>query len=127
MTITEGDLADFNQYSDTAEQMVSLENYFVKTQTYWDFRDRVFKVLAARQARLKAGKHELKGAALIGPAGAGKSRIVKEIIQEYHALTEVCGRQEFGAQYRQRDRSWACIRERYAERDPPSPWLPSKI
>lgn len=98
MTITAGDLADFNQYSDTAEQMVSLEDYFVKTQTYWDFRDRVFKVLAARQARLKAGKHELKGAALIGPAGAGKSRIVKEIIQEYHALTEVCGRQEFGAQ-----------------------------
>ena len=46
---------------------------------------------------LRAGRSELKGAALIGPAGAGKSRIAKEIIAEHHALTEAVGDRQFGS------------------------------
>lgn len=94
--VSQADLDAYDQSNQIASRVVSLEGYFEKTEVYWEFRKRVFSVLAMREARLRVGKSELKGAALIGPAGAGKSRIAAEIIAEHHALTEAAGDRQFG-------------------------------
>lgn len=97
MNVSNAELEAFAQYGETAELKVALEvNLFVKTEIYFGFRDRVFRALEDREARLKVGRKEQKGAALIGPAGSGKSRIAEEVINEYHALTEASGGREFG-------------------------------
>jgi hypothetical protein len=95
--ISEMALADYKQANSNASNAVKLESYFEKTEIYWEFRKRVFNVLAHREARLLAGKSEIKGAFLIGPSGAGKSRIADEIIAEHHALTEEVGDRRFGS------------------------------
>ena len=64
------DVEEFNRMNELAEQLVQLERHFEKTDTYHDFRRRVFDVLAAREARMRQGKTEVKGAMLIGPAGS---------------------------------------------------------
>ena len=97
MTISERDLATFQEHGKTAAMLVSLEERFVETDGYREFRKRVINVLEAREARLKAGKMEQKGAALLGPAGSGKSRIAAQVIAEYHALAEASGGREFGS------------------------------
>ncbi|WP_319518989.1 TniB family NTP-binding protein [uncultured Martelella sp.] len=97
MTGTNSIADQFDAYGKIAARLVGLEDYFVKTQTYWDFRDRIFSVLEAREQRLKHGKTELKGAALIGDAGAGKSRIAQEIIAEYHAVISTGAKRQFGS------------------------------
>lgn len=89
-------LQAFNAMSAIEAQLVRLEDRFEKTPTYDQFRLRVFRILASREARMVAGGGELKGAMLIGPAGAGKSRIVKEIINEHNALTTHAGDWKFG-------------------------------
>lgn len=94
--VSEAAHEDYSRHQQLAGRMAMLENHFEKTDTYWQFRKRVFGVLAQREARLRVGKTEQKGAALIGPAGAGKSRIVREIIAEHHALAEQAGDHEFG-------------------------------
>lgn len=94
--ISEDTIDDFNGSLDLADRLVRLEDYFEKTLTYDRFRKRVFDVLARREVRLRAGKTEQKGAMLIGPAGAGKSRIAEEIIKEHHALTKHSGNWQFG-------------------------------
>jgi len=97
MTVSQEDLKAFERFGETAELLVELENnLFVKTEEYYGFRKRVFRVVEGREARLKAGRKEQKGAALIGPAGSGKSRIAEEVINEYHALTQASGGREFG-------------------------------
>jgi hypothetical protein len=94
--ISQDTVNDFNGSLDLADRLVRLEDYFEKTLTYYRFRKRVFDVLAMREARLRTGKTEQKGAVLIGPAGAGKSRIASEIIKEHHALTKHSGNWRFG-------------------------------
>lgn len=79
-----------------AAQLVRLEEHFEQTATYRLFRKRVFEVLAGREARMGQGKSALKGAMLIGPAGAGKTRMVEEIIKEHHALTQHVGNWQYG-------------------------------
>ncbi|MFT6299386.1 MAG: hypothetical protein ACJAWC_002752, partial [Yoonia sp.] len=96
MNVTDKALIAFKQHGKTAALMVDLEEHFVKTDDYWMFRSRVFSVLEAREERLKAGKFEQKGAALIGAAGCGKTRMAEEIIAEYHALVDASGPREFG-------------------------------
>ncbi|MFG6591913.1 ATP-binding protein [Sulfitobacter sp. 1A12157] len=86
----------FTATSALAAQLVRLEEHFEQTATYRRFQKRVFDILAAREARMGKGKGELKGAMLIGPAGAGKSRIVEEIIKEHHALTQHVGNWQYG-------------------------------
>ncbi|KZY25698.1 MULTISPECIES: TniB family NTP-binding protein [Roseobacteraceae] len=87
---------EYAQQNEIADRIVALEDHFEKTDVYWGFRKRVFGVLAQREARLRAGKTEQKGAALIGPAGSGKSRLAKEIIAEHHALAEDADDRQFG-------------------------------
>ena len=89
-------LGDFNEMNSLAARLVRLEDYFERTETYLRFRMRVFSVLAQREARLREGRSELKGAVLIGLAGAGKSRIAAEIIKEHNALTTQAGDWKFG-------------------------------
>ncbi len=94
--VSQADLEAYDRGNQIADQVVALEAHFEQTEIYEEFRNRVFGVLAAREARLRAGKSELKGAALIGPAGAGKSRIAEEVIAEYHALSEAAGDRQYG-------------------------------
>ncbi|MDD9746879.1 ATP-binding protein [Marinovum sp. PR37] len=89
-------LDEFSALSALEARLVRLEERFEKTATYHQFRRRVFGVLASREARMRMGKSELKGAMLIGAAGAGKSRIVHEIIKEHNALTKHAGDWMFG-------------------------------
>lgn len=89
-------LEAFTANSALAARLVRLEERFEQTATYRLFRARVFQILAGREARMGQGKSELKGAMLIGPAGAGKSRIVEEIIKEHHALTQHVGDWQYG-------------------------------
>lgn len=89
-------LAAYSQRNSIAARVTTLEDYFEKTEVYWEFRKRVFNVLALREARLRVGKGELKCVALIGPAGAGKSRIAAEVIAEHHALAEAMDDRQFG-------------------------------
>lgn len=89
-------LLDFNSMSALEAQLVRLEERFEQTATYRRFRQRVFRILASREARMREGKSELRGAMLIGPAGAGKSRIADEIIKEHDALTKQAGDWQFG-------------------------------
>jgi hypothetical protein len=96
MSVTEKAMMAFQQHGKAAALMVNLEEHFVKTDDYWQFRSRVFGVLEGREVRLKAGKFEQKGAALIGAAGCGKSRMAEEIIAEYHSLAVASGPREFG-------------------------------
>jgi hypothetical protein len=96
MSVTEKAMMAFQQHGKAAALMVNLEEHFVKTDDYWQFRNRVFSVLEGREVRLKAGKFEQKGAALIGAAGCGKTRMAEEIIAEYHSLVDASGPREFG-------------------------------
>ena len=97
MSVSAEDLEAFARFGKTAKLLVALEsNLFVKTEAYIGFRERVFRVVEGREERLKVGRKEQKGAALIGPAGSGKSRIAEEVINEYHALAEASGGREFG-------------------------------
>jgi hypothetical protein len=97
MIVTDKDLAAFEQHGRTATLMVGLEkNTFVQTDEYLKFRDRLFEVVEAREARLNAGKFEQKGAALLGAAGCGKTRMAEEAINEYHALVVASGPRKFG-------------------------------
>ena len=89
-------LRDFNAMGALEVQLVRLEERFEKTATYHQFRERVFRILASREARMRKGKSELKGAVLIGPAGAGKSRIAEEIIKEHNALSKRAGDWQYG-------------------------------
>lgn len=95
--VSERAQAAYDKTNDVAARVVAMEDLFQKTELYRSFRDRVFTVLALREARLRAGKTDLKGAALIGAAGSGKSRFVAEIIKEHQALTEAAGDRQFGS------------------------------
>lgn len=89
-------VAEMNQIDQVAAQLAELEGHFFETDDYRKFRTRVFRVLARREARLKRGLIEQWGAALIGPAGSGKSRIAERVIAEYTDLAEQTGGRKFG-------------------------------
>jgi len=89
-------IAEYNALKQNAGFQAELEDFFFKTDTYRTFRSRLYSVLEAREQRLKRGLTEQKGGAIIGPSGSGKSRMVKEAIQEFRELAEATGGREFG-------------------------------
>lgn len=89
-------VAEMNKIEQVATQLAELEGHFFETDDYRKFRTRVFRVLARREARLKQGLTEQWGAALLGPAGSGKSRVAERVIAEYTDLTERTGGRKFG-------------------------------
>jgi hypothetical protein len=94
--INSATLAEMETHRRSANLLTALEGHFFETEPYRLFRSRIFQVLEAREARLKAGLIEQKGAALIGPAGSGKSRMAHEAIAEYRSLAQATGGREFG-------------------------------
>lgn len=98
MSVSPEALKAFARFGKAAELLVELEdNLFVKTDEYFSFQKLVFRIVEAREARLKKGRKEQKIAVMIGAAGSGKSRIAEEVINEYHALAEASGGREFGS------------------------------
>ncbi|WP_417674004.1 ATP-binding protein [Pseudodonghicola sp.] len=74
----------------------ALDTFFCETETYRMIRERVFGVLEAREIRLARGLYEQKGAALIGPAGSGKSTMMARVIREYEEAAVATGGRAFG-------------------------------
>lgn len=79
-----------------ADLTTGLSTEFFPTAPFRDFQARVFTVLEEREARLKAGFMEQKGAALLGPAGTGKSRMADKVIMNFQAVAGATGGREFG-------------------------------
>lgn len=90
-------IAEFEAMHVNADLIAGLEEYFFETKDYRNFRKRVFDVLALRESRLAGGRTELSGAALIGPAGAGKTMMIEKISAEHDALVEATGGRKFGS------------------------------
>jgi hypothetical protein len=80
-----------------ADLTTRLSTEFFPTAPFRDFQTRVFTVLEEREARLKSGVMEQKGAALIGPAGTGKSRMAEKVIRDFEAIAEATDGREFGS------------------------------
>jgi hypothetical protein len=95
--IDDATLAASEAIRQRADLTASLSAEFFPTAPFRDFQARVFGVLEEREARLKAGLTEQKGAALIGPAGTGKSRMADTVIMNYEAVAEATGGREFGS------------------------------
>ena len=72
-----------NSIRSVEEIKADLETPFFPTETYTTFRSSVFSILEARETRLKSGLTQQKGAALLAPAGVGKTRLVKQVISEF--------------------------------------------
>ena len=79
-----------------ADLTTRLSTEFFPTAPFRDFQTRVFTVLEEREARLKAGFMEQKGAALLGPAGTGKSCMTDKVIMNFQAVAGATGGREFG-------------------------------
>lgn len=52
------------------DAMADLSSTFFETETFQKMRNRIFRVLEARDANLRRGQFEQKGACLIGPLEA---------------------------------------------------------
>lgn len=79
-----------------AEVTARLEQLFFETKDYRGLRDRIFQVLEDREAALKSGQMKAHGVAILGMAGAGKSRLVEQVISDYGSAVEQTGGREFG-------------------------------
>ncbi len=94
--IDDATLAAAEAIRQRADLTTRLSTEFFPTAPFQAFQTRVFTVLEQREARLKAGVMEQKGAALIGPAGTGKSRMAEEAITNFPAAAKATGGREFG-------------------------------
>lgn len=89
-------IVENNDLRDRSGFQADLEHLFFPTEDFKTFNKRLFGVMEAREERLKRGLFEQKGAALIGPPGSGKSRMVRESIAAFHTVAEASGGREFG-------------------------------
>jgi hypothetical protein len=97
MTHSKPSFEENQKIRDMAALVTTLEGDFFPTGTYNLFRKRVFQVLELREERLKKGITEQKGAALIGPAGVGKSHMAEQVVVEYAEWVKASGGREFGS------------------------------
>ncbi|MBU3034239.1 AAA family ATPase [Epibacterium mobile] len=79
-----------------AAATAALDTFVFETETHRLIRKRVFSVLEARETRLARGLYEQKGAALIGPAGSGKSTMMARVIRENEEAAVATGGRAFG-------------------------------
>lgn len=89
-------LAVMEKTRTNAAAPAALESFFFETETHRLIRERVFSVLESREIRLACGLYEQKGAALIGPAGSGKSTMMARVIREYEEAAVTTGGRDFG-------------------------------
>jgi Cdc6-like AAA superfamily ATPase len=94
--IDDATLAAAEAIRQRADLTTSLSTEFFPTGPFRDFQTRVFTVLEEREARLRAGVMEQKGAALLGPPGTGKSCLAEKVIMNFRAVAEATGGREFG-------------------------------
>jgi hypothetical protein len=95
-SLSENDSAFIDTLRAAEKMKAELEEGFFPTATYQAFRRRLFTVLEAREARMTRGLFQQKGAALLAPAGVGKTRLVKQAIAEFEAISEASGDRQFG-------------------------------
>ena len=74
-----------------------LREQFVPTPTFEKFLARLFYVLELREDRMKVGSEGIKGLALIGPPGTGKTRTVRMAAELYADSVEARGGRQFGS------------------------------
>ena len=91
------DAEKFAALRSKARSKIDLETEFFETEDFKKFRDRIFKVLVEREERLSRGYTELRGAALIGPPGIGKTRMVKRIAAEFKEVVDATGGLKYGS------------------------------
>lgn len=89
-------IAELEAVRRNEDAMADLSTTFFETETFKKISNRVFRVLEARDANLRRGQSEQKGACLIGPPGSGKSRMVKEVIRRYEHAAVATGGREYG-------------------------------
>ena len=90
---------DFENRRKVAQLKMSLKEQFFATKDFEEFQKRIFTVLLDREEILRNGLTEVEGAALIGPPGIGKTRMVKKIETEFKALINATGGAEFGYKF----------------------------
>ena len=96
MTGTDELMAELKDIRMSSEVAADLATNFFATETYLEFRRRLFAIMEKREANLKRGITEQKGAAIIGPAGTGKTRMAVQAAEEYARAAEASGGREFG-------------------------------
>lgn len=89
-------IAEMEAIRANEDAMADLSTAFFETETFKKFRNRIFRVLEARNAKLRRGQFEQKGACLIGDPGSGKSRMAKEAIRRYEHAAVATGGREYG-------------------------------
>lgn len=94
---TTTDVARFNALKSKARSKVDLESQFFETEDFKNFKDRIFTALVDREEGLSRGNTEVRGAALIGPPGIGKTRMVKRIASEFKEVVDATGGLQYGS------------------------------
>lgn len=89
-------IAELDAVRMNEDAMAELSATFFETETFQTMMNRIFRVLEARDANLRRGQFEQKGACLIGPPGSGKSRMVKRAIRRYENAAVATGGREYG-------------------------------
>ncbi|MEJ6404052.1 AAA family ATPase [Yoonia sp. 2307UL14-13] len=97
--MSEAMIATFEKQKKQAQLSVSLKKPYFETKVFEDFRARVFKVLLERDELIRNGIREVQGAALIGPPGIGKTRMVEQISADFRQLVAKTGGLEFGSNF----------------------------
>lgn len=92
-------IKEFENRKEVAQSKMSLKTPFFATQDFTKFKERVFTVLVEREEIMRSGQTGVEGAALIGPPGIGKTRMVAEIEAEFEALTNATGGVDFGCKF----------------------------
>lgn len=80
-----------------AQGTVDLAKIFYSTGDFRLLRQRVFRALAEREKKMAEGLTEHQtGVAIIAAPGSGKSRMMSQVLQEHHAISETLNDCRFG-------------------------------
>ena len=78
------------------EAKARIADTFFETVLYQRIRERIFKVLQARESQMRRGMFEQKGVCLIGAPGSGKSKMIAAAIREFEQAAEASGGHKYG-------------------------------
>lgn len=95
---TAAQLESFQKLRAKARSNINLMGLYFETADFMKFKERVFSALIEREESLKNGRDKIRGAALIGPPGIGKSRMVEQIAAEFRTVAEATGGLEYGTE-----------------------------
>ncbi|NSX53269.1 AAA family ATPase [Parasulfitobacter algicola] len=95
---TTAQLENFQKLRAQARSNIDLMGVYFETPDFKKFKERVFSILVEREESLKSGRDKVRGAALIGPPGIGKTRMVEQIAADFRSVAEAAGGLEFGSE-----------------------------